>query len=171
MELLTNGGEHHEIGDEGWVVMTTASISPLRSPKWTPDLPSRGRTGCGGGSVSWNGMNSSPWFFSPRIGLYGVGVEVGGAPGGAPPPLWLGCGTLLLILSPIFFINSKTCLREVSGHSDNFYFCTKITPCHFYRKQRQSWLVPFKSCKLESKTRAKGFRKLDMLETYKLPQA
>ena len=52
MELLMNGGEHHEIGDEGWLVMTTASISPLRSPKRTPDLPSRGRTGGGGGSVS-----------------------------------------------------------------------------------------------------------------------
>ena len=35
--------------------------------------------------------------FSPRDRIYGVGVEVGGAPGGprgrgAPPPSWIGCG-------------------------------------------------------------------------------
>jgi len=41
MELLTHGGEHHEIGDGGWLMMTMATISPLRSPKRTPDLPSR----------------------------------------------------------------------------------------------------------------------------------
>ena len=45
-------GEHHEIGDGGWLMMTMAMISPLWSPKRTPDLPSRGRTGLGGGSVS-----------------------------------------------------------------------------------------------------------------------
>ena len=55
--------------------------------------------------------------FSPRTQIYGVGVEVGGGPGGpqgqgeCPPPLWLGCGPLVLILSPIFFINSKNNLR------------------------------------------------------------
>ena len=37
MELLTHGGEHHEIGDGGWLVMTTATISTLRSPGRTPD--------------------------------------------------------------------------------------------------------------------------------------
>ena len=49
-----------------------------------------------------------------------------------PPPLWIGCGPLRLILAPIFFIYSKTDLREVSGHSEKFYFCTKITPWQFY---------------------------------------
>ena len=39
MELLTDGGEHHEIGDGGWLMMTMATISPLRSPKQTLDLP------------------------------------------------------------------------------------------------------------------------------------
>ena len=177
MGLLTNGGEHHEIGDEGWLVMTTASISPLRSPKQTPDLPSRGRTGGGGGSVSWNAMNSSPLFFSPWMWIYRVGIRVGGG-------LWdpqaararpLACGQwvdpLRLILSPIFFINSKNILRKFSGQSENFYFCTKITPRQFCWKQRQSGLVPFKSCKLESKTRAKEFGKVDTMETYQLPQA
>ena len=39
-----------------------------------------------------------------------------------------GVGPLALILSPVFFIISKNNLREVSGHSENFCFCTKITP-------------------------------------------
>ena len=32
MELLTHGGEHHEIGDGGWLMMRTAMNPPLRSP-------------------------------------------------------------------------------------------------------------------------------------------
>ncbi len=52
MELLTHGGEHHEIGDGGWLMMTTATNPPLRSPERTPDQPSRERLGLGGGSVS-----------------------------------------------------------------------------------------------------------------------
>src|SRR3989337_1180898 len=61
-------------------------------------------------------------------------VEVQGAHkvgGRAPHPCDQGVGPLHLILSPIFFINSKTYLREVSGHSENFLFCTKITPWQF----------------------------------------
>ena len=56
--------------------------------------------------------------------------EAGGAPRGEarPPPLWTGCGPPGLDLSPVFFINSKNILCEVSGHSKNFYSCTKITP-------------------------------------------
>ena len=183
MELLTHGGEHHEIDDGGWLMMVMPSIPPLRSPERTPDLPSRGRIGGGGGSVSWNAMNSSPWFFlsgCEYIELELWSEEVQGAhkdgwsaPGGgrAPHPCGQGVGPLHLILSPIFFINSKNILREVSGHSENFYFCTKITPRQFCWKQCQSGLVPFKSCKLESKTRAKDFRKVDTMETYQIPQA
>ena len=43
-------------------------------------------------------MNPSLWFFPPRKWIYGVKVEVGGAPegprgrGGAPPPSWTGGG-------------------------------------------------------------------------------
>ena len=33
-----------------------------------------------------------------------------------------GVGPLVLILSPVFFIFSKTCLRGFSGHSENFCF-------------------------------------------------
>ena len=52
--------------------------------------------------------------------------EVGGVPRGvgAPPTLvarvWAPCLNLL----PIFFIISKNNLREVSGHFENFCFCT-----------------------------------------------
>ena len=60
--------------------------------------------------------------------------EAGGTPrgAGAPPPSWKRCGPLALILSQVFFIISKNNLCEVSGHSENFYFCTKITPWQFY---------------------------------------
>ena len=41
MELLMHGGKHHEIGDGGLLMMTTATNPPLRSPERTPDQPSR----------------------------------------------------------------------------------------------------------------------------------
>ena len=53
------------------------------------------------------------------------GQEIGGrALGGwvRPHPCGQGVGPLVLILSPIFFIFSKTCLRGFSGHSENFCF-------------------------------------------------
>ena len=54
--------------------------------------------------------------------------EVGGALGGQarPHPRGKGVGPLTLILSPIFLIFSKNKLRGVSGHSENFYFCTAV---------------------------------------------
>ena len=52
MELLTHGGEHHEICDGGRLMMTTATDSPLRSPEQTLDQPSRKILRLGGGSVS-----------------------------------------------------------------------------------------------------------------------
>ena len=42
----------------------------------------------------------------------------------APHPRGKGVGPLALILSPVFFIISKNNLRGVSGHSENFCFCT-----------------------------------------------
>ena len=51
-ELLTHGSEHHEIGDGGWLMMTMATDSPLRSPERTPDQPSQEVLGLGSGSVS-----------------------------------------------------------------------------------------------------------------------
>ena len=44
--------------------------------------------------------------------------------GRALHPRGQGVGPLALILSPVFFIFSKTYLRGFSGHSENFYFCT-----------------------------------------------
>jgi len=35
------------------------------------------------------------------------------------------------ILAPVFFINSAKIPPKVSGHSENFYFCTKTTPWQF----------------------------------------
>ena len=52
MELLMHGGEHHEIGDGGWLMMTTVTNSPLQSPELTLDQPSREVLGLGGSSVS-----------------------------------------------------------------------------------------------------------------------
>ena len=127
-------------------------------------------------------MNLSLWFFPPRTWIYGVGVEVGGVPGGPrgrgacpggrvrPPPSWTGYGPPSLDSFASIFINSKKLLRGFSGHSENFYFCTKITPWQFCWKQHQSGLVPFKSYKLESKTRAKVLGKVDTTETYQLPK-
>ena len=68
--------------------------------------------------------------FSPRKWIYGVGVEVGGASGGPrgrgarPHPRGQGVGTLTWILLPVFLIFSKNMFRGVSGHSENFCFCT-----------------------------------------------
>ena len=94
--------------------------------------------------------------------------EVGGrAQGGAPPPSWAGCGPPgLHLLRGFFFIFSKV-FRGVSGHSENFYFLHKKQ--HHgssAENKRQSGLVPFISYKLESKTRAKVFGKVDTMETY-----
>ena len=120
-------------------------------------------------------------FFSPNTNIWSWSwgrwssrgpTRQGGAPRGQarPHPRGKGVGPLALILLPVFFIISKNNPREVSGHSEKFCFCTKITPWQFCWKQRQSGLVPFNSCKLESKTREKEFEKVDTTETYQLPK-
>ena len=85
-------------------------------------------------------MNPSPWFFSPQKWIYGVKVDVSGASGGprgrgraqggrrVPHPRGQVEAPLTWILLPVFFIYSKIILRWFSGHSENFYFCKKITP-------------------------------------------
>ena len=74
--------------------------------------------------------------FSPRTRIYGVGVEVSGASGGprgrgraqggtrAPHPRGQVEAPLTWILLPVFLIFSKNKFRGVSGHSENFCFCT-----------------------------------------------
>ena len=76
MELLTHGGEHHEIDDGGWLMMTTVTNPPLRSPEQTSDLASRWRTGGSGGSVSWNAIILPPCFFFGNMWFYSVGFRV-----------------------------------------------------------------------------------------------
>ena len=143
MELLTHNGDHHEIGDGGRLVMMMATNPPSLEPRTDSRsaLPREFR--------AWRRLHIvkrdeifSP-IFSPRKQIYRVGVGVGEAPGGprgrrralggqaCPPPSWTGCGPLVLILSPVFFINSKNNLREVSGHSEKVYFLTKIAPSQF----------------------------------------
>ena len=115
-------------------------------------------------------------FFSPNVNIWSWSWgrwRSRGSQGrrARPHPRGHGVGPLTWTFLPVLFIYSKIILRWFSGHSENFYFCTKITPWQFCWKQRQSGLVPFKSCKLESKTRAKVFGKVDTVETYQLPQA
>ena len=118
MELLTHGGEHHEIGDGGRLMMTMAwnwwwrkvddddgdgFPSSERRTDSRSALPRKIR--------AWRQLriikrdeSFSLIFFSPWKWIYGVGVEVGGvpggprgrghAPGGRPAPSWTRCGTL-----------------------------------------------------------------------------
>ena len=72
-------------------------------------------------------------FFLPEseymeLGLRSVESHGSHEAGGAPPPSWTGCGPPGLHLLQGFFIISEKLFREVSGHSENFCFCTKITP-------------------------------------------
>ena len=66
--------------------------------------------------------------FPPRTWIYGVGVEVGGGPGGprdrGARPLSRGqaLGPLVYFFRPEILINSKKCLRGFSRHSENFSF-------------------------------------------------
>ena len=98
-------------------------------------------------------------------------MEVQGAhkDGGRAPTLlarvwapfgWFFCQYFLLI-PKIISVNFQVIPRTSIS-------AKKMTPTQFCWKQRQSWLVPFKSCKLESKTRAKEFGKVDTMETYQV---
>ena len=81
-------------------------------------------------------------FFSPNTNIWswswGRWSTSGPTRQGPPHPRGKGVGPLALILSPVFSIYSKNILRWFSGHSENFYFCTKITSWQFCWKQRQS---------------------------------
>ena len=59
--------------------------TPLQSPKRSTNLASWWRTGAGGGSISWNTIILSPWFFSQKIGFYSNGDRVSGATRWAQP--------------------------------------------------------------------------------------
>ena len=101
MELLTHGGEHHEIGDGGRLMMTTAFPSPEPRTDSRSALPREFR--------AWRWLriikrdeSFSLIFFLPEreymeLELRSVEVqgahEIGGrALGGAPPVLWTARG-------------------------------------------------------------------------------
>ena len=112
----------------------------LWSPKQTPYLPSRWRTGGGGGSISWNMMKLLLLFFSPIIWIYSTKIRVSGAswapqatracPGGgrALVPRGQQVAPLQWVFALVFFICSIKELQKVLSNSKNFYFCTKTTP-------------------------------------------
>ena len=70
--------------------------------------------------------------FSLQKPIYGVGVGVGGPPGGPrgrvraqggrPHPRGQGVGPLVFIFGEDFFIIDPKIFRGVSGHSENLYF-------------------------------------------------
>ena len=92
--------------------------------------------------------------------------------GGAPPPLWTGCGAPGLdSFASIFYIFQKVPPWIFRTFWELYFSTHETTSWQFCWKQRQSGLVSLKSCKLESKTRAKVFGKVDTVEMYQLPQA
>ena len=131
MELLTHGGEHHEIGDGGWLMMTMATDSPSPEPR------TDSRSALPRGFRAWRRLrivkhdeSFSLIFFllqSKYIELELRSVEQQGAHeagGRAPHPRGQVVGPLALILLPVFLIFYKNKFRGVSGHSENFCFCT-----------------------------------------------
>ena len=86
--------------------------------------------------------------------------------GALPHPRRQGVGPLTLILSAVFFIFSKWYLCGFSGHSEKFYSTQKQHHGSSVENSASPWLVSFKSCKLESKTRGKALGKVDTLEMY-----
>ena len=121
MELLTHGGEHPEIGDGGWLMMTTATNPPLRSPERTPDQPSQEVLGLGGESlIFFSDETFSLIFFlreteymelELRLVEHQGAHETGGCAQGRrawPPPSWTGCGPPGLdYFASIFYIFQK----------------------------------------------------------------
>ena len=182
-ELLTPGGEHHGISDGDVLVITKIEDPPLWSPKRTPDLASRWRTGGDGGSILWIVIILSPWFFSRKIWFYSVGFRVRGATRWGQPT-WarlggrralVGCAhpgaPLRYLLAPeILFIGIKI-LAKFNSIPRTFISAEKPHRGSSAENSISPGLVSFKSCKLESKTRGKALGKVDTLETYQLPQA
>ena len=76
---------------------------------------------------SWKGVGPPAFILLPVFFIFSKSY-LRGFSGRAPHPRGQGVGPLALILSPVFFIYSKNILRGFSCHSENFYFCTKITP-------------------------------------------
>ena len=124
-----------------WVGDDEERRSPSPEPQMDSNLPSGGRTGLGGGSVSWIAIILSPWFFSGIMWFYSIRGVVSGATRWVHPT-WarqergralVGCAhpgaPLRWILALEIIVYCIKNPRKVSFHSKNFYFCTKTTPC------------------------------------------
>ena len=163
--------------------MTKIEDHPLRSPKQTPDLVSRWRTRDGSGSISWNVVILSPWFFSGNMWFYSVSFRVcwtarWGQPTWACLEGWralVGCAhpgaPLWWVLAPKILFYSIKIPCKVLFHSRTFISAQKQHHGSSAENNVSPGLVSFKSCKLESKTRGKAWEKVDTLDTYQLPQA
>ena len=96
----------------------------------------------------------------------------GARPRGASPTLvdrvWAPCSSSFARIFYYFQIDVPWSFRSFREY---LFSAHKTTSWQFCWKQRQSGLVSFKSCKLEPKTRAKVFGKVDTTEMYQLPQA
>ena len=102
--------------------------APEQAPRW--DL--MGTEGCGGG-IRFLAPYLVVWGY---VGIYRRKEYVSGATGGPrgkgralggqarPPPSWRGGGPPGLHLWRGFFIIYSKIFRGVSGHSENFCFCT-----------------------------------------------
>ena len=115
--------------------MMMATNPPLRSPERTPDQPSREVLGLGGGSVSYNAMISSLWFFLIETQYMEVELEsetqqeaheVGGRAlgGGAPHPREKGVGPLVFIFGEDFLLFIVRYSMEFQVIPRTFVFCT-----------------------------------------------
>ena len=91
-------------------------------------------------------MISSLWFFSPRKPIYGVGVGVGGPPGGprgrgrAPHPRGQGVGPLVFIFCEDFSLFFLRCSVEFQDIPRIFIFCTKNNTMAVLLKIASVWV-------------------------------
>ena len=92
----------------------------------------------------------------------------GRALGGRPPPSWIGCGPTDVDSFANIFYEIQKVAPQIFRSFRELLFLHKNNTMAVLLKQRQSGLVPLKSCKLESKTRAKVFGKVDTTEMYQL---
>ena len=117
-------------------------------------------------------MNPSLWFFllkSEYMELELRLVELQGAQKvgrRALHPCGQGVGPLLLILSPIFFIYSKTYLREFSGQSEYFLFCTKNNTMAILVETASVRVSSIQTMQVRFQNKGKRVWKVDTMEMY-----
>ena len=130
MRLLTNG-------DEGRLMMTMATISPLRSQNGLQICPPDEEQDVAAPPYRKCDEIFSSGFFRDECEF--IELSLGAADPRGPDKLGcrgqgggrgnMACGPLAhplrWIFAQVLFIFSRKILRKFSGHSENFYFCTK----------------------------------------------